>query len=288
MKRPTLWALLFLAFGVFFARRIYPDIGFLPLCITVVGLSVAVAVKTRARLALFFPLLTVAGFFLLRGSITDKYEFLYDHAKVYGYVELSGTVGTVSASSYGRTTAVVSADTVIIDGVEYRANINVMAYLDVGDRATPGARVTVAGKLNPLRFRRNPGGYDEFTFLRSRKIDYVIYPTFYNESTAGFSIKGLLARISGKMSDILYKTLPRSEAGLLDAMLLGNRTGLNQDIKDSYHNAGVFHILAVSGLHVSVIALFLEKLLKKAKLSPRTAGIATVAILAFYCLLSFL
>ena len=46
-------------------------------------------------------------------------------------------------------------------------------------------------------------------------------------------------------------------------MLLGEKSGLDEDVKMRYQMAGMIHILAISGLHISVLGMGLFSLLKK-------------------------
>ncbi len=54
----------------------------------------------------------------------------------------------------------------------------------------------------------------------------------------------------------------KDELGIINALLLGQRQDISKDIYDSYAQAGVIHILAVSGLHVGIILLLLNFLFK--------------------------
>jgi len=52
-----------------------------------------------------------------------------------------------------------------------------------------------------------------------------------------------------------------SEIGVASAILLGYKANLNDEVRDTYANTGAMHILAVSGLHVGIIFILLNKLL---------------------------
>ncbi len=50
--------------------------------------------------------------------------------------------------------------------------------------------------------------------------------------------------------------------GVINALLLGQRQELTREVSNTYRDAGVIHILAVSGLHVGILLLILQLLLK--------------------------
>lgn len=64
--------------------------------------------------------------------------------------------------------------------------------------------------------------------------------------------------------------------GVLSAMLLGEKGALDAEIKSLYQRAGIAHVLAISGLHISLLGMGLYRLLRK-RLHTRyvTAALAT-------------
>ena len=71
-------------------------------------------------------------------------------------------------------------------------------------------------------------------------------------------------------------------AGLAAALLVGERDGLDADRRARYADAGLVHVLAVSGLHVAVLASVVELLGRALRLSRRPALLAAVALTTAY------
>ena len=65
-----------------------------------------------------------------------------------------------------------------------------------------------------------------------------------------------------KFAGILEKTCGM-EAGAFEAIVLGDKTNLDPELKMRYQMAGIIHILAISGLHISLLGMGLYNLLKK-------------------------
>lgn len=61
----------------------------------------------------------------------------------------------------------------------------------------------------------------------------------------------------------LERVLDSRDAGLMSAMLLGEKSGMDQSLKKLYQAGGISHILAISGLHISLIGMGLYRLLRK-------------------------
>ena len=73
----------------------------------------------------------------------------------------------------------------------------------------------------------------------------------------------LLAELRRQVGRELDRALPRREAGLLKAMVLGDGSGISQEDMGHFRQLGVSHILVVSGLHMTVLAAFLQFFLKR-------------------------
>lgn len=71
-------------------------------------------------------------------------------------------------------------------------------------------------------------------------------------------------------------------APLARALLIADTRSLDPGVRDRYANAGLVHMLSISGLHVAIIALAVELLCRSARLPPRTALAVTIALVAGY------
>ena len=103
----------------------------------------------------------------------------------------------------------------------------------------------------------------------------------------GFSLLRVCDRYGSYIRELISGTLRSDEGDFLTAMLLGDRSKLDSNLKQSVYRAGFGHIMAVSGIHLTVIAVFLRKLLEK--LTPfdkREIFIVSVFPLLAFCLMS--
>ena len=77
----------------------------------------------------------------------------------------------------------------------------------------------------------------------------------------------------------------RRRAPLAAALLLGRREGVDPDVNDAFARTGTTHLLAISGLHMQVLALALGGLLRLLGLGRRTTFVAVGAATVAYALL---
>ncbi|MCL2407252.1 MAG: DNA internalization-related competence protein ComEC/Rec2, partial [Defluviitaleaceae bacterium] len=287
-----LYFVLFLAAGIVYARLVYPLAGFLWLVIGVLAASLGLYFLNKSKLCVVLPLFAVIGFFILQNAVMDTSPLLHNLAAAREEVEFTGVVVSTSFTAAGRTTAVVQSEEfkfqISEDVLRYVESVNILLFLGVGEEVPIGAEVTVRGNLQALRFRQNPGAFDEFTFRRTRGIEYTMFP---NEFTidgvnTGFNLTALTSQAANALRDSIYNVLPPLEAGILTGMLLGDRRGISGEDRDMFREAGIFHIFAVSGMHVSIVALFMSGLLEKFGLNRRKAGLVSLAFIIFYCLMT--
>lgn len=155
------------------------------------------------------------------------------------------------------------------------------AALKVGDR------ITISGTPERISDGTNPGAFDSKEYYEGEGIHWQLSADRVEELVPGDDWVGtFLGSIRSGCIERIEAILPEKEAGVLSAMLLGERSGMDQELKELYRRNGIAHILAISGLHVSLIATALLALLLKLGLSKRRASIVTILFLFFYGLLT--
>jgi competence protein ComEC len=80
--------------------------------------------------------------------------------------------------------------------------------------------------------------------------------------------------------------LPAPHGALLKAMVLGMRGGLFANIKDPFVKTGTVHILAISGLHVGLIAFILYVCFNALRINRQAATLLTLGALVIYMLVT--
>lgn len=106
------------------------------------------------------------------------------------------------------------------------------------------------------------------------------------EETENFSPGKLLVELRRQVGRELDRALPRREAGLLKAMVLGDSSGISQGDMGHFRQLGVSHLLVVSGLHMTVLAAFLQFFLKRFPIRKAVGNLLTGMFLFLFLLLS--
>ena len=112
--------------------------------------------------------------------------------------------------------------------------------------SVPPGRVVLRGEARPAEGARNPGGFDFRGHLHRRGIAGQLHVReLLEHETAG--------TVRARLLQGLTAGLPERPAALLAALSLGERAELG-DLRELFQKAGLAHVLALSGLHLSVLA----------------------------------
>jgi competence protein ComEC len=132
-----------------------------------------------------------------------------------------------------------------------------------------GDRVVFRSRLRAIRNFNNPGGFDYQRYMAFQGIWRTAY-------TQGNRLEVVPKKISRDLPQQLYdarralaalieRAGNRSSAAVLKALIIGDRAAISSKLRDTFNRAGVGHILAISGLHIGIVAtvafFFFEKLL---------------------------
>jgi len=91
--------------------------------------------------------------------------------------------------------------------------------------------------------------------------------------------------VKNNLQDSINYGLLEPESSLLNAILLGNRRGLSQDLLDNFSHVGISHIIAISGMHIAIISVIILNLLLSAGLSRKQSFLFSIFLLAAYIIL---
>lgn len=146
-----------------------------------------------------------------------------------------------------------------------------------------GNRVRVYGKISFFRPATNPGQFDMQKYYYNQGI-FVSVSAKKLEVTEGRirPVKQWMQEARYRLSTCLQSLYEESKAGVLAAMLLGEKELLSEEVETLYQQNGISHILAISGLHVSILCMGLFCLLRRTGISPGVSSAVTLPVLLFY------
>ena len=154
-------------------------------------------------------------------------------------------------------------------------------------RPLPGEWIEVYGKISPVEAPRNEGVFDFRLYYRTISVHGSMYGTSFR--VIGGEPKPFargLQELRLRMGDILDQLLPPQDAGIYRALLTGDKSAMDEDIRSLYQENGIAHILAVSGLHLSILGLGVYELLRHFGRSKAASGSVAALLIISYGILT--
>lgn len=286
IKRPVFWILLAFVLGeviaVFDLNIAVPCIV---LAIIVIRKIIIKAYEDMgAFVVIFFTL--IMGFMLMSNEITTQ-NHIYDLKE--NTVIVQGKIYKIENTAFGTN--------IYLKGVEVENGEKSVSVkkIFVNTEKIPNLKIgniiKVRGKLRQFEEAANKGNFD------SRK--YYLSLGFYGKIEAG-TIEVINSDYSGirqGLYELRMEIIERLEKlcsdnngifsiinnknGIIGAIILGDKTDIDSDIKELYSVSGIAHILAISGLHISFIGMAIYRLLRRRFRFLFSAAVSIPVVLSF-------
>src|SRR5579859_386509 len=145
-----------------------------------------------------------------------------------------------------------------------------------------GTRVRVRAKLHRARNYRNPGAFDYEGYLLDNGVSLLGSAEAGDvERLPGFSgsrVELWRSRVHASIIAKIHQLWPASQASLMDAMVLGEESFLGNATRTEYQRSGTYHVLVVSGMNLSILAVAIFWALRWVRVDPAVAAVVTVMI----------
>ena len=284
MKRPIFVLLLVFVLGEVIAVLKLNIAVFIP----VILIMVIIKIITKKHVGVF----VVIFLFISLGFLNTNNKMLQrDVAWKLGNIEGEGqgSVDKILKTQYGYNVYLKNA---LINNRECG---NIIAYFQSEPDLKIGNKIYLKGKFQQFEVARNKGNFDSKKYYLSIGITTKIAVKEYYVSDDNYdflrdklcTLREYVVGMFSKLCDTNGKDkwLYGNKAGIFSAILMGDKTELDQEIKDLYSLSGIAHILAISGLHISLIGMFLYSLLRK-RFSFATSSALTIAVVTLFAITS--
>ncbi len=278
-KRFFLWiALIFLGFTAISLKiknyLIFPSfVAF----IVIFGFVLSKSRRKKNNLKLMCALLIAAA---LLGSLCPVLLSKENERKVEKYTgmhNISGYVLEVSTSENFASEYILRVEQLDKE----KASFDLVLVADYKVSLTRGDFITFNGVISSLE------EYKDILYLKNKNsLDYPIICAIdekveIEHSQREFRIPLMLSDLNSKLSGMCIAFLGKKAGTLASALLLGNRELLSDSVLRDFGRAGVYHMLALSGLHVAILIGIVDWLLKKSCVM-RTPRICILSFLSLF------
>jgi len=153
------------------------------------------------------------------------------------------------------------------DSISFHQTIFLNSYFEKSEEAKIlpllGEECIISMRLIPVKNNGNPYEFDYATWLKRKDIYFTAFVKDGNWSSTGIKNKNILYSCISFRENIKHKILNFRKGELLEekavllAISLGSKELLDPELKSDFADAGAIHIMAVSGLHVGLIWMFI-------------------------------
>ena len=298
---PALKTVILLAIGIFTGR--YTVLPFyVPLIITCLMIAVYIFTKDKTS---FLSIALISVIIISAGIIKSQIDFNSTDTNSAYYlrnnisdVYLSGVIDNLPEYSNNRVRYTVNAETIVTANDTLSISGKVLVILkqtkETSERDTvpeleAGDRVIMYGDLKDAPDETNPGDFNYRNYLALNDV-VKIFKVYFNSDVEILSRNNL----NYFEQNIVYparkyaiqnikENIGGDEGAFLNGLVTGYRADFSKELKEDFVKAGVMHLIAVSGLNVAYIIIFLTITFSLLRIPLNIKIYLIITALIFYC-----
>jgi competence protein ComEC len=209
--------------------------------------ALASAVVERGRLAVLIVVLFLAGWWWGSARLD-----VIDRSPLSLQVGTAGRLTAVATASPRRGRFTVRQQAVLLGYRGRRVREPVLLELPRGRAPPQGAIVAALGRLTAPGGPRN--GFDERLWLRRRGVHVIVRVDGWRVVGRRGGLGGVADALRRRLRDSVTRGLSGERAAVLAGIVLGEDGGLSEQLRARFRAAGLYHLLAVSGQNVALVA----------------------------------
>ncbi|MGN0142338.1 MAG: DNA internalization-related competence protein ComEC/Rec2 [Roseburia sp.] len=159
---------------------------------------------------------------------------------------------------------------------------HILFYSD-SDACGIGETLVLNGTVELWKPAVNEGNFDERAYYQAQQLDFKLKDgkvlAVYGETN---QVKEWLYHLRARLGKVYSECLSSEDGGVLSTLLLGDKAYLDGEIKDLYQKTGISHVLAISGLHISVIGMSIYRLLRRFGMGFGSSGVLSAGVMLCY------
>ena len=225
-----------------------------------------------------------------------------DYMSVEPNVKLSGEVTQVSETA--ASLAVTIKDVSVAYGTGVRSYEKILCYIKSDksnnqynetinnnnsyyqDEIGIGNKISMSGVAESFLLPTNDGQFNAYKYYREKDYAYMIYVEDYLITDSEYNFYEKLRRLTDKCISVYTRFLPEEDVGIIAAMVFGQKSYLSEDDRELYKINGLMHILAVSGMHISIVSLMLIFIITRCPVKYKTGRLMMFILLLIYAVMT--
>ena len=289
MKRPMLLLSISLIAGILCG---YISNSYFYSLLVLCSIAFVMAVVYKRYPQLLLLIVGILLFFLI-----GAFEYLYINNRNIGRFEafkdkevlISGVVSSEANIKESRISYIVKISEIISEGTLYRVRGKILLSMPRNEELLIydyGTKIRITGILCLPKGRRNPGGFDYQRYLTQQGVSSTVFALESNVLLEGRHSGNIMTKAGlffrSRIVNVIARSLPEQQAGLLNGMLIGYREGLSREVQNTFSDSGLTHIMAVSGANVAFIVLPLILLFRRIGIKLEISNIIIIFLLVLF------
>ena len=216
---------------------------------------------------------------------TDKLQFQGNLSEKLYTADVKGYVTGIMRGDNSYTIQIRNARITLDScGTRLKCGINIYSK---EDSFVAGDYANLKVSLKDYSMPTNEGQFNSRKYYTSQGFIYCADVIEVIEVKRDNTYLSYVYRLSESVKNIYKKVYSSHNAGIMQSIVLGDRSGLDDDVKMLYQKNGISHILAISALHVSLVGMCIYDFLKRKTGRIVSACISTFLILSYLCMTGY-
>ena len=162
----------------------------------------------------------------------------------------------------------------------------VLIYDEEKTKVKIGNRIIVDGEISFFDSARNPGNFDRKFYYQKQNIHAYVWSSKIEViGKEIFPVRNWLSNVREHWKELFLTYAGEEEGSILCAMILGDKNGMDEEIKELYQKNGIAHILAISGLHLSFVGTGLYRIARRCSGSYIIGGCVGLIFMLLYIIM---
>ena len=136
------------------------------------------------------------------------------------------------------------------------SKFSVLAFTQKGTSYPLGCEISLYGTIYQVSPADNPGQFDGESYYQSQGILYTFQMETVLYAEGESFLRERIVRLKEYFSMLLEEIYDERDAGILKAVLLGDKSSLREQDQLLYQKNGISHLLAISGVQCSIFGIF--------------------------------
>lgn len=237
-------------FGLYWGRYLKNICSFF---IVLGSIGVILYLQNKKRLIFIFITISILAFMYM-----NYFEKSYDKIPENAEIEIQAEIVSLKIKGEYKDKYIVKSKY----GKKFYLYVNTKKEFDYGDI------VEVKGNFSKVNKATNEYCFDYREFLKQKKIDGNIMASKVNLLRKN-SMLCKISKVKIKLNKYIDENYSDTASGFLKTLLLGETNEIEKEIKEDFTKANISHILAISGMHISIIILVIKNIMQILKFDKR-------------------